>query len=325
MLKDLYRMAVYAKVVEAGSFSAAASSLGLGKSVVSEHVSALERSFGVRLINRSTRSLTTTEEGRRFYARCRQMLDAAEGARLDLDDRRQRPTGTIRLTASYNLGLGFLIERLARFRVQQPELEIDLVLEDAVVNLIEEGFDLALRVGQLPGNRLHAAPLGRCEMRIYCAPAYLERHPRPREPDDLTAAPWISITQLPHPERLALQHRSGRRQTVRVRPAVRTNTGIAARSFIAEGVGIGLLPDYGARSLEATGALVRLLPEWREQDRPISAIFPTRDHMPLKTRTLLDFLRAEFERVGAAPEAPGRAKVPIGPAGAAAAASTPAR
>jgi DNA-binding transcriptional LysR family regulator len=317
MLKDLYRMAVYAKVVEAGSFSAAALALGLGKSVVSEHVTALERRFGVRLIHRSTRSLTTTEEGRRFYARCRQMLDAAEGARLDLDDQRQRPTGTIRLTASYNLGLGFLIERLARFRARHPELAIDLVLEDAVVNLIEEGFDLALRVGQLPGNRLHAAPLGRCEMRLYAAPAYLERHPRPREPADLATAPWVSITQLPHPDRLALQHRSGRRQTVRVRPTVRTNTGIAARSFIAAGVGIGLLPDYGARSLEATGELVRLLPEWREQDRPISAIFPTRDHMPLKTRILLDFLRAEFEQVGAAPDTPGRARVAVGPAAAA--------
>jgi DNA-binding transcriptional LysR family regulator len=131
---------------------------------------------------------------------------------------------------------------------------------------------------------------------VLCAsPAYVAQSGRVRTPNDLVHHPWVSITQLPHAERVTLRHRDGRRQTLRVHPAVKTNTGIAARSFLLDGVGIGLVPDYAVAKELASGALVELLPEWREaSDRPISAVYPGGIHLPMKIRLLVDFLKAEF-------------------------------
>ena len=288
-------MAVFAKVIEQGSFSRAAAALGLGKSVVSQHVVQLERSLGTQLINRSTRSLALTEEGQEFYARCRQMVDLAEGALAQVDAHKARPTGTIRLTASYNLGVSFLIARLSSFKALHPDISIDLILDDAQVNLIEEGFDLALRVGRLADTRLHAIRLASCRMMLCASPGYIARSERLRNPSDLINHPWVSITQLPHPERVTLKYKDGHQQTLRVHPAIKTNTGIAARSFLLEGVGVGLLPDYAVVDELANGALVELLPDWREaSDRPISAIYPGGLHVPMKVRLLIDFLKTEF-------------------------------
>lgn len=303
MIRDLHRMAVFVTVIQHGSFSRAAAALGLGKSVVSQHVALLEKGLGVQLINRSTRSLALTEAGREFYNRCRQMMDVAEGAIAEIDAQKLSPAGTIRMTASYNVGVSFLIARLSEFRGKYPDIDIDLWLDDAIVNLIEEGFDLALRVGPLADTRLHAVTLAQCRMVLCASPAYLAQHKAPEHPADLVHHPWVSITQLPHPERVILVNRSGKRQTLRLRSAVKTNTGIAARSFILESVGIGLLPDYAVTSELAAGGLVELLPDWREAtDRPISAIFPTREHMPLKVRLLVDVLKRDFvERASQAP------------------------
>jgi LysR family transcriptional regulator, transcriptional activator for aaeXAB operon len=306
MFRELHRMAVFVTVIQHGSFSRAAAALGLGKSVVSQHVALLEKGLGVKLINRSTRSLALTEAGREFYNRCRQMMDVAEGAMAEIDAQKLSPAGTIRMTASYNVGVSFLIARLSEFREKYPDIDIDLWLDDAIVNLIEEGFDLALRVGPLADTRLHAVTLARCRMVLCASPAYLARHKAPEHPADLMHHPWVSITQLPHPERVILVNRSGQRQALRLRSAVKTNTGIAARSFILESVGIGLLPDYAVTSELAAGGLVELLPDWREAtDRPISAIFPTREHMPLKVRLLVDLLKRDFgERASLAPHLP---------------------
>jgi DNA-binding transcriptional LysR family regulator len=291
MLPDLHRMAVFAKVIEQGSFSGAAAALGLGKSVVSQHVAVLERALGVQLINRSTRSLALTEDGRGFYLHCRQMIDVAEGAVAEVDAHKASPAGTVRLTASYNLGLSFVVACLARFRAAHPEVKIDLTLDDAQINLIDEGFDLALRVGHLSDTALHAVTLASCRMVLCASPAYLAVATLLKSPDDLVHHPWVSITQLPHPDRVSLLARDGRRRTVRVHPAIKTNTGIAARLFLLEGVGIGLLPDYAVTS----DGLVELLPDWREaSDRPISAIYPRGVHMPIKIRLLIDFFKTEF-------------------------------
>ena len=291
MLPDLHRMAIFARVIEHGSFSRAAAAVGLGKSVVSQHVAGLERELGVQLVNRSTRSLALTEDGRSFYVRCRHMMDVAEGALAELDAHKRTPGGTVRLTASYNLGLSFAVACLARFRLAHPEIKIDLTLDDAQVNVIEEAFDLALRVGRLSDTALHAVTLARCRMVLCAAPAYLATAAPLRSPGDVVHHPWISITQLPRPDRVSLVGKDGRRSTVRVHPAIKTNTGLAARLFLLQGAGIGLLPDYAV-----TGeGLVELLPGWREaSDRPISALYPRGTHMPLKVRLLIDFFKADF-------------------------------
>ncbi len=302
MLPDLHRMAIFAKVIEHGSFSRAAGSLGLGKSVVSQHVALLERGLGVQLVNRSTRSLALTEDGRGFYRHCCAMMEIAEGALAEIDAHRKSPEGTVRFTASYNLGLSFVVACLGRFRVANPSVKLDLTLDDAQINLIEEGFDLALRVGHLSDSALHVVALARCRMVLCAAPSYLAATTQISHPQDLVHHPWISITQLPRPERVSLLAEDGRQRTIRVRPEIKTNTGIAARQFLLQGAGIGLLPDY---ALPGEG-LVEVLPGWREaSDRPISAVYPRGKYMPLKVRVLIDFLKAEFRsHYGALPLSP---------------------
>jgi DNA-binding transcriptional LysR family regulator len=294
-LKQLYRMAVFAKVAEHGSFSAAAAALGLGKAVVSEHVRALELAAGAQLLNRSPRAVALTEEGRRFYAPCRRIVELGNGAFLDLDESRRSPRGAIRLSAPYQLGLTFLVGRLQAFRALYPEVAIELVLDDGIVNVIEGGYDLALRVGWLRDTRLRAARLARFRLVLCAGRGYFAQRPPPKQPADLEAHPWVSITRLPHPDRLTLQRR-GQRRSVRLVPAIKTNSGLAARRFILAGAGIGALPDYGVRQELDAGDLIPVLPEWSLPEGVIAAVFPQREPMALRLRRLLDFLRAEFSR-----------------------------
>ena len=296
ILRDLYRMAIFTKVVESGSFSKAAAALGLGKSVVSQHVLTLEKSVDAQLINRSPRSFSLTEEGRRFYEACLLMTEHAEAALSSLDQMQAEPRGTVRISASYNLSLNFLIRALADYQHAHPKVEIELVVEDTISNVIEAGFDLCLRTGWLKESRLYAVRLGAFRLIPCASPAYLERNGTPNEPEDLATVPWVSITQLPHPDRLEMIKADGQRRAVKITSVVRTNTGVAARTFVAHSDLVGLLPDYAVLDDLREGRLIRLLPDWSTEEGTISAVFPHKEHMTPRLRLLIDHLRAAFQR-----------------------------
>jgi DNA-binding transcriptional LysR family regulator len=296
ILRDLYRMAIFTKVVESGSFSKAAAALGLGKSVVSQHVLTLEKSVDAQLINRSPRSFSLTEEGRRFYEACLLMTEHAEAALSSLDQMQAEPRGTVRISASYNLSLNFLIRALADYQHAHQKVEIELVVEDTISNVIEAGFDLCLRTGWLKESRLYAVRLGAFRLIPCASPAYLERNPTPNEPEDLATVPWVSITQLPHPDRLEMIKADGQRRAVKITSVVRTNTGVAARTFVVNSDLVGLLPDYAVLDDLREGRLVRLLPDWSTEEGTISAVFPHKEHMTPRLRLLIDHLRAAFQR-----------------------------
>ncbi len=296
ILRDLYRMAIFTKVVESGSFSKAAAALGLGKSVVSQHVLTLEKSVDAQLINRSPRSFSLTEEGRRFYEACVLMTEHAEAALSSLDQLQSEPRGTVRISASYNISLNFLIPALAEYQHKHPKVEIELVVEDSISNVIESGFDLCLRTGWLKESRLFAVRLGSFRLIPCASPAYVERHKMPAAPEDLAEVPWVIITQLPHPDRLEMIKADGQRRSVRISSAVRTNTGVAARAFVTHSALLGLLPDYAVLDDLREGRLVRLLPEWTTEEGTISAVFPHKEHMTPRLRLLLDHLRGAFQR-----------------------------
>jgi DNA-binding transcriptional LysR family regulator len=296
ILRDIYRMAIFTKVVECGSFSKAASAMGLGKSVVSQHVLTLEKSINAQLINRSPRSFSLTEEGRRFYQACTLMTEHAEAALNSVDELRAEPRGTVRISASYNLSLNFLIKALADYQNRHPMVEIELAVEDTISNVIESGFDLCLRTGWLKESRLYAVRLGSFRL-IPCVSAqYPQVHPMPEKPEDLAAMPWVVITQLPHPERLEMTHADGQRRSVKISAAVRTNTGVAAQSFVANSHLVGLLPDYAVLEDLREGRLIRLLPDWTTEEGTISALFPHKEHMTPRLRLLLDHLRIAFQK-----------------------------
>jgi DNA-binding transcriptional LysR family regulator len=291
VIKHLYRMAVFAKVVEHGSFSKAATALGLGKSVVSQHIIALEQALGTALINRSPRSFSLTQEGQRFYDACVGMLAQAETAVGALSELRTEAAGTIRMSAPHDLGLSFLIGELTKFSQAHPKVDVDLILDDAISNMIEEGYDVCLRVGWLKETRLYAAKLATFRM-VPCASAStMKTREPPRDPADLVELSWVTITALAHPDRLDMQNELGQRRSVRIRPVIHTNTGISAREFVLRGDFAGLLPDYAVREELAQGRLLRLVPAWTTREGSISAVFQHRDRMSPRLRLLLDHLR----------------------------------
>jgi DNA-binding transcriptional LysR family regulator len=296
MIKQLHRMAVYAQVVECGSFSKAAIALGLGKSVVSSHITTLEKKLGAQLITRSTRALELTQEGQAFYEGCRQMVAAGEQAFAVVDAQRAVVSGSIRLTSSYNFGVSFLIPQLTAFRKLYPAVSFDLVLEDSVSHVIEERFDLALRVGHLPDTGLFATKLGVCKMLLCASPALLAEYTPIRQPVDVLQLPWVTITQLAHPEKLLLLHKSSKQRiSLDVQQSVKAHSGIAAREFIRAGAGIGILPDFAVFADLASGHLIQILPDWQEaNERPVSAIFPNRDRRPVRVTLLIEFLLRSF-------------------------------
>lgn len=293
-LKDLYRMAVFAKVVEKGSFSEAAKVLGLGKSVVSQHLSALEESLDCKLINRSTRALTLTDEGRGFYEACARIVTEAERAEQLLDSARESEKGKVRLTCSYNLGLNFVVPALVDFRRDHPDVEIDLLLEDRILNMIDEGLDVSLRSGWLVDSALYSVTLAPMRMIVCASPGYLSLHDPPATPDEFCQHDWVGITGVFSSERVALESDSGQRCTVPLRTTFRVNSGYAARTLIMSGVGIGMLPDYAAAQALGDGSLVRLCAQWRSKIGAISALFPSKHHLSLRSRLLIDFLKVRL-------------------------------
>lgn len=294
MLKDLYRMAVFAKVVEAGSFSGAAEALGLGKSVVSTHVSTLEENLGTQLLVRTTRSLVLTPEGRRFYDKCRQLLDVADSARAELDSGMQRHAGVVRISCSVNFGVNVLCRLLPRFHESHPDVQIELTLDDNPVDLNQENIDLAIRMGDVVDTSLRMTRIGHTRLTLCASRQWVRAH-APSGPGDLRAHAWIAIAQLPNPDRLKLRHRNGETSTINFESAYTTNSGVAAKTLVLQSAGIGLLPDYAIVPELQAGTIERLLPQWEveRRKRPFSLIYPDRAQLPVRTRALIDFLKAE--------------------------------
>lgn len=292
MYKELYRMAVFAKVVENRSFSSAAQKLGLGKSVVSQHVRSLEEGLGIRLINRSTRSFSLTDDGERFFHHCVHMLETAEAALSTVSNRQMPVRGLLRITAPHNLGLNFVAGVVHRFRSRYPEINIDLALDDAIVNLIEEQVDIAIRVGPLRDSRNHFVRLCAYEL-IICAGKLFPKKRLPVEPSDLVNVPWIEVPRQSIGHRLKLLQANGTSKTVKLYPSVTTNSGLAAHALIRMGEGIGILPDYAVKPDLESGSLVRVLPKWRLPAGNISAVYPNAQLSP-RARLFLNFAKSEF-------------------------------
>lgn len=283
-------MAIFASVVEKGSFTRAAEALGLTKSTISQQLRKLEDDLDVQLLNRSTRSLHLTDEGARLYGAGRSMLEIANHAFSDVSSRHEEPVGRIRLTAPHNLGVTFLDQCIVEFRRMYPGVDFDVALDDSIVAMIEEGFDLAIRVGWPRNSSLYARKLCDFEMLICGGGDYVRGHRRIDVPEDLLHHDWISIKQLGFGDSIALTNERGRRVQVKINTRVETNSGLAAREFISRGSGIGVLPGYAIQRDLASGAIVRVLPDWHIETATIFAVFPDRDHMTKRTRLFVDYL-----------------------------------
>jgi DNA-binding transcriptional LysR family regulator len=290
---DLNRVAVFVRVVEDQGFTAAAQTLGLPKSSVSRAVGLLEAELGVRLLQRSTRRVSLTEAGAAFYERASRGLAGVEEAAAAVADMQGALRGSIRLTAPVDAGALLLAAPLARFARRNPRVHVELVLTGRVVDLVEEGFDLALRAGQLRDGSLVARKLGESDGGVFASPRYLARRGTPAAVADLARHRCVLFRPARGRATWALTGPEGEERVEVAGPLGADDLSFLRRALLA-GVGLGLLPSFVcARDVER-GRLARVLPAYRAFAAPLHLVYPSARYVPRRVTALRDFLLASL-------------------------------
>ena len=294
----LGELSAFVEVARRQSFAQAAQQLGRHPSAVSRAVAALESRLGVRLLQRTTRRVALSAAGRDYFKRCETLLAEFEGADAEVRDLGTSLRGTLRVSAATGSGQTLIAPMLAEFLIAHPLLTLDLQLTNRYVDLIEEGYDLALRVGALTDSRLVVRRLAPSRQILMASPAYLERHGTPRAPRQLERHACLVLDVGGQPQRWQLE--SGRaRATHEVRAQMRSNNVPALLAACRGGLGIALLPEYVSGDGLASGALRRVLPGWAGTEQAIFAVYPTARFIPAKVRAFVEFVATRLR--GAAP------------------------
>lgn len=293
----LYQMRLYTRVVETGSFSAVARELGTIQPTVSKQLTALEDGLGVRLLNRTTRQLSPTEAGRKYYERCKRILDEISDLEGSLSDLQTRPTGLLRVHAAVAFGQLVMLPLIFRFRRLYPGLAIDLMLSDRYVDLIQEGVDVTIRFGQLSDSQLVARRVGGAHRVCVASPAYLRARGTPRSPGELFSHNCITYNYLFSNE-WDFETTQGP-TTVRVGGDFRANSALTIRAAALEGIGIAHMPTMFVQEDIDKGKLVRVLEEFGPPPVDVHAIYPSARFLSGKVRLFLDFITEEFSGIAA--------------------------
>lgn len=290
-------MRVFTAVVDAGSFSGAAEKLELSRGMATRYLSQLEAHLGVRLLNRSTRRLSLTGAGNDYYQRAAQILGMIEEAESSLAQQAARPRGTLRVTSSVAFGIHHLGWAITEYLQKYPDVQIDVTLNDRTVDLIEEGFDLAIRVAADIDPGLIARKITYARIVACASPGYLRQHGVPAAPDDLVGHNCLSYV-YGHPENEWRFRRQGVERAVRVTGNLRGNNGDILLNAAIEGLGVILHPTFLAYSALREKKLVRILDDWETDNLGVYAVYPNRKFLPPKVRSFIDFLA---ERLGPEP------------------------
>ena len=292
---DLNAMVVFARVVEEKGFSTAARRLGLSKSAVSKQIAQLEDRVGARLLHRTTRRLSLTDVGAAFYERCARILAEAEEAELAVSRMHTVPRGTLRVSGPTSFGGRYLASAVAEFLALYPDLKVDLILNDRVVDLIEEGYDLALRIGRLAVSSLIARKLCPMPRVIVASPEYLATRGTPQAPADLAQHNCLLYSYQATGD--AWHFLVGAAEvSVHVAGNFRANNGDVLLAGARAGLGIAMLPGFLAGPDLCTGRLVEVLRPYRDFAHAISAVYPHNRHLSAKVRIFVDFLVERYAR-----------------------------
>lgn len=292
-MSKIQQMSSFAAVVEAGSFVAAAEVTGLSKTAVSRHISDLEERLGVRLLQRTTRRLSLTDEGRTFFTRVKDVLGAIDEAESELTARSAEPSGLVRANAPLTFGTMHLAPLWGPFVDANPKVSLEITLSDRPVDLVEEGYDLAVRIATSPGLNVVSRKLATTRVVLCASPRYLDAHGTPQHPRDLADHALISYTYWSGGDEWTFTGPQGA-VSVKVRSRIHANNGDTCRTAALAHQGIVLQPDFLIGGDLRAGTLIELLPEFRSVELGIHAVYPTRKHLPLKLRRLIDFLAAAF-------------------------------
>lgn len=290
-------MQTFNAVVEAGSFVKAAEALNLSKAAASRNVVDLETRLGVRLLHRTTRRLSLTDEGQLFYARSKELLAELAEAEDEITARNDAASGLLRINAPFTFGVLHLAPLWGQFLQQHPKVSLEVTLADRLVDLVEEGFDVAIRIAVLENSTLVSTRLATTRLLLCAAPQYLRLHGTPKHPADLSDHAVVSYSYFSTRDEWHFQGPHGP-VSVRTNPTFHTNNGDTCRAAALAGQGIILQPDFLVGNDVKQGKLVELMPEFRAREVGIYAVYPTRKHVAPKVRALIEFLKSHFAGPG---------------------------
>jgi DNA-binding transcriptional LysR family regulator len=291
---DRFRsLRTFVAVADEGSFTAAAKRLGMSVKLASKDVQDLEAHLRAQLFNRTTRSVALTDVGRAYLQRCRPVLDQIDDLDSVVLERQRRVAGLIRITAPTSFGGTVLADAIGGFVRDHREVEVDLVLTDARVALVEQGFDVAVRIGELRDSSLVVKRLSPMPLTLCAAPAYLDGRGRPRDPEALATHACL-IDENQSNARIWSFSRGERTVDVGVGGGIRCNAPGAIARLAAAGAGIARAPLYTVEDALAGGRLERVLPDWRSPDFGLFALYPPNRHLTMRVRAFLDHLEAAF-------------------------------
>jgi DNA-binding transcriptional LysR family regulator len=289
-------MRVFSQVVESGNFSSAAARLGLSTTAASRYVAELEAHLQTRLLNRTTRRVSLTESGRAFYERSVQLLADLEEAEQEAQRAAVVPRGTIRLTTSVNFGVRHVAPAIADFLTAHAEVRFDVSLSDRIVDLVEEGFDLGIRIGAPGSENIVARKLGETRLVPCASPEYLAARGAPQVPEDLERHNCFTYEYVRPRHLWQFRDASGNERAVRVSGNLHSNNGDLLAEVAARGAGIVFEPAYIVGPEVRAGRLVPLLQDFAPRPLPIYAVYPSRKHLSAKVRLFVEFLITRFSQ-----------------------------
>lgn len=287
-------MRVFTAVIDAGSFVGAADQLGLSKAAVSRYVAELEHRLDTRLIQRTTRTLSLTQEGELFLARCREILARIDESEAELSTRTDSATGLLKISVPVSFGIKHLAPLWHEFLQAHPRITLDIQLADRVVDLVDEGFDVAVRIAQLPDSSLVSRKLAQTQLVLCASPHYLRQRGVPDHPNELSAHDVLGYSLLAAADQWPFTGPDGV-VSVKVRPRVWTNNGDTCITAAIQGAGIVLQPTFLVGDHLASGRLVKVLPDYHSLELGVYAVYPTRKYVLPKVRALLEFLSEKLE------------------------------
>lgn len=282
-------------VVEAGSFSGAARTMGVSKAYVSQRISQLEERLGTRLLHRTTRKLSLTELGTLYYQRCRQVVDELDEIELAVTEFQQRPTGLLKISSPNLLGDMHIVPAISDFIKLHPAVEIELNFYSRKVDLVEDRYDIAIEVGKRKDTNIVHRPLSKTTFHLVASPGFLNKFGSPGKPEDLKHLRCIQFTEYSQTKSWKL--RNGNKEvSINGQCYWRSNSGHCLLSAVKSGIGIAYLPDYYLADDLKRGTLIRVLKEWEGIERDIVAIYQHRRHLTAKVKLFVDFLANRFSQ-----------------------------
>ena len=287
-------VAVFVGVIDAGSFTAAARALGHSTSYVSKEITRLEKRLGSRLINRTTRTISLTDAGRAYYERCSQIVIDAENAERSINQLQDQPRGLLRITAPASFGIKYLLDVLPNFMHCYPEVKLEVEFNDRLIDVVAEGYDVVVRVGEIQDSSLVARKFTSSRGVVVASPDYIKRKGCPRTVEDLAQHDCIVYSLLPTPAQWDF-YKDGVRSSVTVDPRAMCNSAEIEVAMALQGIGITRLPLFTCEREVANGGLQKILEEYDQVEFGVYAVYPHRQYLTAKVRAFVDFVIEAFQ------------------------------